>query len=198
MKRVFDHQNIKRIKKTFQRLTTIHMEFRSTAVLIISENYRQIFHSNTVKRIQVFFCFDVLGERKMIYLFIGRPLRKTKAELKKLSSHLTSKDISSIEEFWLNQSSIVWFYTYGCKTTTDGRQMAQPCSVTHCAFFRHCPLFSRDSAHVNTKMGIQYLISRYLRNVLEIVLQIRYTVQKHYLWLPPWKPRDPDAWGRGS
>lgn len=140
-------------KKTFQRQTTIHMKFRCTAVFILSENYRQIFHNNTIKYTQILFAWCTWWKKN--YLFISRPLGKTKAELKNLSSHITSKDISSIEEILLNQSWTGWFYTYGCKTTTDGRQMAQSCIAACCAFFRHCPLFSRDSELVNTKMWIQ-------------------------------------------
>lgn len=75
--------------------------------------------------------------------------------------------------------------------------MAQSRSAAHCAIFTHCPLFSRDSALVNTKMRIQYLLPRYLRNVLDSFADMLYSTETLHLWLPPWKPRDPDAHGRG-
>lgn len=51
-------------KKPFQRQTTIYMKFRSTAVFIISENYRQILHSNTVKHIQIMLALMCLVKEK--------------------------------------------------------------------------------------------------------------------------------------
>ena len=55
------------------------MKFRSTAVFIISENYRQYFNGNTVKEIQILFALICLVKEKNI---IRNPPKRTMAQLK--------------------------------------------------------------------------------------------------------------------
>lgn len=88
--------------------------------------------------------------------------------------------------------------TYGCNTTTNGRQMVQSSSLVHCAFFRHGSLFRRTSVFFNIKMIIRdyfYLDSSEMFG--DSFAGILYSTENQYSLLSHRKLRDPDSpWKR--